>query len=60
VGTALNVVSFVFPFRAGLQAVSNAFSGTAPGMGWPIVHLVVLTLVFAVLARLALRRFAAA
>lgn len=60
VGAALNVVSFAFPFRAGLQAVSNAFSGTAPGMGWPIVHLAVLTLVFAVLARLALRRFASA
>jgi ABC-type multidrug transport system permease subunit len=59
VSTALGVVSFVFPFRAGLQAVGNAFSGAAPGMGWPLVHLLGLALVFGVLARLALRRFAA-
>jgi hypothetical protein len=58
-GTALDVVSFVFPFRAGLQAVGNAFSGAAPGMAWPLVHLLVIGLVFGVLARLALRRFAA-
>lgn len=58
VSSVLNAVAFVFPFRAALQAVSNAFSGTAPGIGWPLVHLAVLTLVFAVLARLALKRFA--
>ena len=54
----LDAVAFVFPFRAALQAVSNAFSGAAPGIGWPLVHLAVLTLVFGALARLALRRFA--
>ncbi len=59
VATVLNVVSFVFPFRAGLQAVSNAFSGTAPGMLGPVVHLLVLAVAFAGLARLTLRRFAA-
>jgi ABC-type transport system involved in cytochrome c biogenesis permease component len=58
VSSVLNAVAFVFPFRAALQAVSNAFSGTAPGIGWPLAHLAVLTLVFAVLARLALKRFA--
>jgi ABC-2 type transport system permease protein len=58
-GSVLNAVAFVFPFRAALQAVSNAFSGTAPGIGWPLVHLVGLTLLFAALARLAMRRFAA-
>jgi ABC-type multidrug transport system permease subunit len=56
--TILDVVAFVFPFKAALQAVSNAFSGAAPGVGWPLVHLAVLTLVFGALARLALRRFA--
>lgn len=60
VASALDVVSFAFPFRAGLQAVSNAFSGTAPGMAWPLVHLLVLGLLFGGLARLALRRFAVA
>jgi len=56
--TALNVISFLFPFRAALQAVSNAFTGIAPSIGLPLLHLVVLTLLFAVLARAALTRFA--
>ncbi len=56
--SVLDVVAFVFPFRASLQAAGNAFSGTAPGIGWPLVHLGVLTVVFWALARLALRRFA--
>ena len=54
----LDVVAFVFPFKAALQAISNAFSGTAPGIGWPLVHLAVLAVVFAALARVAMRRFA--
>ena len=54
----LDAVAFVFPFRAALQAVSNAFSGASPGIGWPLVHLAVLALVFGALARLAMRRFA--
>ena len=56
--SVLDAISFVFPFKAALQAVNNAFSGTAPGIGWPLVHLAVLTLVFGALARLAMRRFA--
>ena len=56
--TVLDAVSFVFPFKAALQAVNNAFSGTAPGIGGPLLHLAVLAVVFAALARLALRRFA--
>ena len=54
----LDAVAFVFPFRAALQAISNAFSGAAPGIGWPLVHLAVLALAFGALARLAMRRFA--
>jgi ABC-type transport system involved in cytochrome c biogenesis permease component len=56
--TALNVISFLFPFRAALQAVSNAFTGIAPGIGLPLLHLAGLTLVFSALARIALTRFA--
>jgi ABC-type transport system involved in multi-copper enzyme maturation permease subunit len=56
--SALDVVAFAFPFKPALQAVSNAFSGTAPGIGWPLVHLAVLTVAFGALARLAIRRFA--
>jgi ABC-2 type transport system permease protein len=54
----LDAVAFVFPFKAALQAAANAFSGSAPGIGWPLVHLAVLALVFGGLARLAMRRFA--
>jgi ABC-2 family transporter protein len=54
----LDALAFVFPFRAALQAASNAFSGAAPGIGWPLVHLAVLTIAFGALARLAMRRFA--
>jgi ABC-2 type transport system permease protein len=55
--SALDTVAFAFPFKAGLQAASNAFSGTSPGIGWPLVHLAVLALVFGAVGRLALRRF---
>jgi len=60
VRAALDVVAFIFPFKPALQAVSNAFSGASPGIGWPLVHLVVLAVVFGALARVALRRFASA
>ena len=56
--TVLDAIAFVSPFKAALEAVSNAFSGTAPGMGLPLLHLLVLAAVFGVLARLALVRFA--
>jgi ABC-2 type transport system permease protein len=56
--TVLDVISFVFPFKAALQATSNAFSGTSPGIGWPLLHLAVLTVVFGALARVALKRYA--
>jgi ABC-2 type transport system permease protein len=58
VKTLLDVVAFVFPFKPALEAVSNAFSGASPGIGWPLVHLVGLTVVFAGLARVTLTRFA--
>jgi ABC-2 type transport system permease protein len=58
--TFLDVVAFVFPFKAALEAASNAFSGTSPAIGLPLLHLALLAVVFAVLARLALRRFASA
>ncbi len=54
----LDVVSFVFPFRAALSGLSNAFSGAGPGVGLPLLHLAVLAVAFWAVARLALRRFA--
>ena len=56
----LDAVAFVFPFKAALEAVSNAFSGTSPGIGLPLLHLAVLAAAFGLLGRLALRRFAQA
>ncbi len=56
--SVLDVISFVFPFKAALEAVSNAFSGTAPGVGLPLAHLLLLAVVFGGLARLTLVRFA--
>jgi hypothetical protein len=56
--TVLDVTSFCFPFRACLEAVSNGFSGAAPGIGLPLVHLAGLALGFGAIARLAMRRFA--
>ena len=53
----LGVISFVFPFRAALEAVSNAFTGSQPAIALPILHLVILALVFSTLARVALLRF---
>ena len=58
VKTLLDVIAFIFPFKAALQAASNAFTGSAPGLAGPLLHLAVLTLVFAALARLAVRRLA--
>jgi ABC-type multidrug transport system permease subunit len=59
-GSVLSVVAFLFPFKAALEAAGNAFSGSAPGIGLPLLHLAVLALVFAALARVAMRRFVSA
>ena len=57
-GSVLDTVAFVFPFKPSLDAVNNAFSGTAPAIGWPLVHLALLAVVFGGLARVAVRRLA--
>jgi hypothetical protein len=49
-------VSFVFPFKAALQALDAAVNGASPAIAGSIAHLVALTLLFGVLARLGLRR----
>jgi ABC-2 family transporter protein len=56
--TVLDAIAFIFPFKAALEAVGNAFSGTAPGIGLPLLHLAVLAVAFGALARVALVRFA--
>jgi ABC-2 type transport system permease protein len=56
--SVLDGVAFVFPFKPALEAANNAFSGTAPGMGWPLLHLAGLAVAFGGLARVAVRRLA--
>jgi hypothetical protein len=46
----------VFPFKASLQALDAAVNGAAPSIGISIAHLIALTALFGVLARLGLRR----
>jgi ABC-2 type transport system permease protein len=53
---AIRVISFVFPFKATLQALDAAVNGAAPALGGSLAHLAVLTLAFGVLARFGLRR----
>ncbi len=52
----IRVISAVFPFKAALQAVDAAVND-AGGLGTALAHLAALTAAYAVVARLALRRF---
>jgi ABC-type multidrug transport system permease subunit len=53
---AISAVSFVFPFKAALQALDAAVNQSSPALAGSLVHLAVLTLLFGALARLGLRR----
>ena len=55
---AIEVVNFVLPFKATLQALDAAINDAVPALPGPLAHLALLTLAFTVLARLAMRRFA--
>jgi ABC-2 type transport system permease protein len=54
----IKVVRALFPFSAALDAMSGALDASGSGLGLPILHLAILAAVYAVLARIALRRFA--
>ncbi len=49
-------VSFVFPFKAALQALDAAVNGASPGLAVSVAHLLGLTALFGALARVGLRR----
>ncbi len=53
---AITAISFVFPFKAALQALDAAVNGASPGLGISVVHLLGLTALFGALARVGLRR----
>jgi ABC-type multidrug transport system permease subunit len=52
----ITAVSFVFPFKAALQALDAAVNGAAPSIGGSLAHLAALTVLFGALARVGLRR----
>jgi ABC-type transport system involved in cytochrome c biogenesis permease component len=54
----IKVVRALFPFDAALDAMSGALDPSGPALGGPILHLAILAAAYAVLARIALRRFA--
>jgi ABC-2 type transport system permease protein len=60
-GTLKHILDFVaalFPFKASLDAMNNALNGGSASFAGALLHLAVLALVFGVIGRLALRRFA--
>jgi ABC-2 type transport system permease protein len=52
---AIGVVSFVFPFKAALQALDAAVNGAQPALPGPAAHLLVLACAFGLIARAGLR-----
>jgi ABC-type multidrug transport system permease subunit len=56
---AIRYFTALFPFKPALQAITAALDEAGPGIGGPLLHLAVLFLAYAAIARLALRRFTA-
>ena len=55
-GAVIDVIGFVFPFKAALQALDCAVNGAEPALVVSLTHLAVLALAYGALARVALRR----
>jgi hypothetical protein len=53
---AIAAISFVFPFKASLQALDTAVNGAAPALAGSLAHLLGLIVLFLALARVGLRR----
>jgi hypothetical protein len=56
----IGAISFVFPFKAALQALDAAVNSSSPSLGLSLLHLAVLIVLFGGLARFGLRRGEAA
>jgi ABC-2 type transport system permease protein len=56
---AIRVATALFPFKPALQAMTAALDSAGPGIGAPLLHLAALAAAYGLLARFALRRFAA-
>jgi ABC-type transport system involved in cytochrome c biogenesis permease component len=55
----IEVVTALFPFKPALRAMTAALDSSGGGIGLPLLHLAILIAAYAVIARVALRRFAA-
>jgi ABC-type transport system involved in cytochrome c biogenesis permease component len=54
---AVKIVTALFPFKPALQAMTAALDSGSGGIGSPLLHLAILIVAYAAIARLALRRF---
>jgi hypothetical protein len=52
----IRAISFVFPYKAALQALDAAVNRSSPGLAVSLAHLLALTALFGFLARLGMRR----
>jgi len=57
---AIRFITALFPFKPALQAMTAALDSAGPDIGLPLLHLLALIAAYGLLARFALRRFAAA
>ena len=55
---AIRILTALFPFKPALQAMTAALDSSGPSIGAPLAHLAILLVAYAVLARLAVHRFA--
>jgi ABC-2 type transport system permease protein len=53
---AIGAISFLFPFKASLEALDAAVNSASPSVGASVAHLAALTLLFGALARVGLRQ----
>ena len=56
---AIKIVTAIFPFKPALEAMTAALDSAGGGIGGPLVHLAILIAAYGLIARFALRRFAA-
>jgi ABC-type transport system involved in cytochrome c biogenesis permease component len=54
----IRVITALFPFKPTLDAITSALEAGNGGIGGPLLHLAILGVVYAAIARVALRRFA--
>ncbi|OJU84554.1 MAG: hypothetical protein BGO11_16160 [Solirubrobacterales bacterium 70-9] len=54
----IKVITALFPFKPALEAITAALEAGSGSLGEPLLHLAALIVAYAVIARLALRRFA--